>query len=118
MGMHIDLMGRVSVTPALARSRGNGSGLRIPGPGGLHLRPCPRRVVAVSCAEAEEFWLIVPRDNEISEVLLSRGDCQEGFWPRLPGARPVDPLDPATYTDRVVRRRVEGVRYAVGERTT
>ena len=74
-------------------------------------------VVAVSCAETEEFWLIVAKDNEIEEVLLARGDCQEGFWPRLPGALPLDPLDPSTYADGVVRRRIEGVRYAVRERT-
>ena len=73
-------------------------------------------VVAVSCSETEEFWLVVAQDNDIEEVLLARGDCQEGFWPRLPGARPMDPLAPATSTDGVVRRRIEGVRYAVRER--
>lgn len=70
-------------------------------------------VVAVSCAETEELWLVVAHDNEISEVLLSRGEVQPGFGAWLPDACVLDPLDGASFAGGSVPRRVEGVRYTV-----
>lgn len=70
-------------------------------------------VVAASCVESDELWLIVARDNEITEVLLSRPDADEGLAPLPSDVRLLTPLDAGSYVGGTLPRRVEGVRYTV-----